>query len=115
MQASIECSKTFKMVKEKTTNLLVCIKQNYLKNGAIRNFRQTKLREFVISQPALLAWSIKRNLQREEMIRVRNPGLHISKAKNMKGRKVKSFSFKILNLVVTIQIATMYLMIRAYL
>ena len=62
-----------------------------------------KLREFVISQPALLAWSIKRHSsERGEMITVRNPGLHIQR-KNMNGRKVKSFSFKILNLVVTIQ------------
>lgn len=49
------------------------------------------------------------------MIRVRKPRSTYTKKKNMKGRKVKSSVSKILNLVVTIQIATMYLMIRAYL
>ena len=90
MQKSTECSKIFKMVKEKNPPTYKSVSSKIiLQKWSNKEFLRQKLREFFTSEPALLAWSIKRNSsERGEMATVRNSGLHIQR-KNMKGREVK--------------------------
>ena len=72
--------------------------------------------ESVTSQPPLHGL-LKEILQRGEMKTVRKlRSIYTKEEHERKESKIKSFTFKILNLVVTIQNnTTMYLMITAYL